>query len=955
MDLVVHTYGHIDAMFYILNGMAMLMNSTFGELMITMVAMISVVYYAMRISYDGTMRHKIYLGKAIGMIAMISLLIIPKDSMLIYDHVSKKKEKVDNLPLGFVLPVGMLEAFGDLLTGGFEQAFATVNGTNYRDYGMVFGARLVQDAKNWRIRSPEFLENMNNFIDRCVMVDSMIGYYYTPEILLKSNDIWKLVSTNAGTLRQVSMRIGKERSLMTCKDAVKEIDPAFNLEIASLEKRYAKIDIGMAGAANYVQRTFERLSPNFKKNVELAFKSYVGTNDSAEQLIRQQMMMNAFKNYIDEYGFARASATQESNWRIAGDLAGTYLPILMNVLKGLVYSSFVFMLPMLLISGGWSRYLGYLTLVASFQLWAPLNAVLNMFIDTYSSATLSGIADNIVSFSTNSRIGNYTDKIVAVASGLQMAIPFLAFSIIQGGVGGFVHLAGTITGASQNAASQAASESVTGNKSFDNYSAGNQQSYNQGGHKTDWNEAYASGASSIQHMDGSMEKVTGGGNTLVQSGVGFTASGGATAYKQEDSRHGQVSKGIQQQEAVHQQDMRSASNAQSNTLSKSADYVAHLAEREHNGKSFNYDSMGEQGKSLQKVVNNTKMLRDQRGYGWEQAAKTGMEASLTASTPLKGLTGVGGSASVNSSVNATNSSNQSVGEETNINRESLTREDYNNVVKAASNKSWAKENSIDTGYSDSVRESYEEQQRLEKQASISQQRVDDWHQAKSVVDSQGASSSKDMYQDVVEGIKEEYGVDVRTAHKMADQRSPEAQKVWQKLQNEDQYVQNLVHTIGSGRTHASGEVATQRLDRFTEENSHKVNQDPGQKVRQHATEQGMKLDEFKENIHQNKNNLEQEYNVMQAENTVHRKQELDHSKKEEAKMQKQVNQYEKDRIGKGAVASGAATVLGVVTGGHAGWTIGKPDDKEMAKAEVKSNESNKGAYENAKQINEKKE
>ena len=79
-----------------------------------------------------------------------------------------------------------------------------------------------------------------------------------------------------------------------------------------------------------------------------------------------------------------------------------------------------------------------------------------MFIDIYSSTSLLGIADKIVSFSTMSQIGNYTDKIVVVASGLQMAIPFLAFSIIQGGVGGFIHLAGTITGASQSAASQAA-------------------------------------------------------------------------------------------------------------------------------------------------------------------------------------------------------------------------------------------------------------------------------------------------------------------------------------------------------------------------------------------------------------------------------------------------------------------------------------------------------------------
>ena len=410
MDLTVHTYGHIDSMYYVLNGIKMLMNHSFGEAVMLVMTMGTVAYYALRMSYAGSNGYKIYLGKVIGMVAMVYFMLLPRVDMLIYDHVSKKREKVDNLPLGFALPVGMLEGFGDLLTGGFEQAFTGLNNTNYRDYGMVFGARLVQESRNWRIRSPEFLENMGNFIDRCVMLDAMIGYHYTPEELIKSDDIWTLVKANAATLRKASMRVGKSKTLMTCADAAKDvIEPAFRLEIESLEKKYAKKDLGEAGEANYALRAFNRLNSNFKKNIALSFKSYVGSSLGAETLIRQQMMMNAIKNYSDDYGYARASATQESNWRIAGDLAGTYLPILMSVLKGLVYSSFIFMFPMLLMSGGWSRYLNYLTLIASFQLWAPLNAVLNMFIDMYSSSTLLGIADNIVSFSTMSQIGNYTE------------------------------------------------------------------------------------------------------------------------------------------------------------------------------------------------------------------------------------------------------------------------------------------------------------------------------------------------------------------------------------------------------------------------------------------------------------------------------------------------------------------------------------------------------------------
>ena len=513
----------------------------------------------------------------------------------------------------------------------------------------------------------------------------------------------------------------------------------------------------------------------------------------------------------------------------------------------------------------------------------------------YSSASLLGIADKIVSFSTMSQIGNYTDKIVAVASGLQMAIPFLAFSIIQGGVGGFIHLAGTITGASQSAASQAANESITGNKSFDNHSVGNQQLYNQGGFKTDWNASYAAGASSYQHMDGTMEKVTGGGNTLMQSGIGFTASGGSTAYKQEDSRHAQVSEGIQVAESIHQQDLRNISSAQSQHLAKSADYVSHLAQREHNGESFAYETMGEQGESLRQAVNHTKRLHNDRGYDWKQSASSSAEiyASIGLNTGI-----LSGGISGKTGIFAENNSNQSVGESTNISRDNNREQNRSNIKKAMTNSTWAKENSIDTGYSDSIRESSEELERSEKQASISKQQVDDWHHAKTVIDSQGASSSRDMYQEVVEGVKREYGVDVKTAQKMSDTRSAEAQKIWKKLQNDDAYVQNIVANIELSRNAVSGEAASQKLDRFTDQNSKTINQDTRSNIKQHPTNQSMRIDNFKDNIQNIGNNLKQQHKEITSENAIQYKAVKSNNKTEESIAQKQVGMYEEDRLGK---------------------------------------------------------
>jgi hypothetical protein len=925
MELTIYSYGYIDAMYYVLNGIAMIANSKFGAELVTIMALVSTFYYALRMAYNGHMCRS-EMAKIAAMIGLIMGFIIPTCDMLIYDNVSKKREKVDNLPLGFALPIGLLESFGEALTGGFEQAFTTVSNIPYREYGMVFGSRLVQESRNWRINSPEFVENMARFMDRCVMIEAQIGYYYTPQDLLKTSNIWQLIKTSPGELRQVAMRVNKERKLMTCKEArTTVIEPAFRLEVESLNKKYHKTDYGEAGSKSFVQRSFERINSNFTKNVELSFKNYLGITESAEDIIRQRLLINAIRDYADEYGYMRASIQQESNWKVAGDLANTYLPILLAVMKGLVYSSFLFIIPLMMLSGGYGKYLKYLTLVASLQLWAPLNAVLNMFIDLYSSNSLSGIADQIVSFSTASKIGNYTDKIVAIASGLQMVIPYLAFNIVQGGVGGFMHLAGTITGATQAAASQAASEIATNNRSFDNYSSGNQQLYNQGGFKTDWNQSYAAGASSYQHMDGTMEKVTGIGNSLMQSGVGLTASSGATSYRMDEARQAQVTQGLQTAESIHEQDVASLSNAKSNTFSRVGDYVAHIAEREHVGETFNYESMGEQGKVLQQAVNHAKQLHEKNGYSWGQSGQASVEGSVGMSTPFKQILGAGGAVNARGTLQVTNNSDQFVGEDSNVGMENNTNASFNNLVKAASNENWSKENSIDKSYSENVRNSYDDQVRLERAESISKQKVEDWHKAKSVVDSKGASASKDMYQEVVDGIKKQYGVDGKTAQKMADSHAPEAQAVWANLQRQDNYVQGVLNNVHQGQAKVSGQEATERVDQFSETHSDKINKDSQEGIEIYAQNQGVNVNEIGNKVHSQEKKLKNAQQNITAENANSYQEVKAKNEAKATEINKEVQKYEEDRIGQG----GTSKILGVATkilslGTHDARIGGKP-------------------------------
>jgi len=349
---------------------------------------------------------------------------------------------------------------------------------------------------------------------------------------------------------------------------------------------------------------------------------------------------------------------------------------------------------------------------------------------------------------------------------------------------------------------------------------------------------------------------------------------------------------------------------------------------------------------MEKTVNTAKTLHEDYGYSWSQATEGALRGNISASTPGKFL-GIGASISADGTISAKNASDQLVGERESFEKGSNARENYNNVVKAAANTSWAKDTSIDKSQSEAVRGSLEKQMAIEKQLSERQESLNNWHQAQSVIRSQGGSSSKEMYQDVVDGIKQQYGVDAHTAQRMADQRSPEAQKVWQRLQADDHYVTNLVNAIGSGKAAVSGDNAAQRLTEFTDNNQEKVNRNSIEQVKQTTDDDGFNPAAIRNNITNREISLKREFNKMDSENATQHADVKQNSEHEAARVQQLTDKYEEDRIGQGSIAKIGAKALNVATLGNAGDRIGGPDKN------IKSTIVDKGKYEEVKNNNDK--
>ena len=619
IQFAVHTYGHYDAMFYVLNGIKMIMNSDFADSMIKFMALVATSYYSLRgmaLAASGGVGQSLL--KTAGMLMIITALLMPKADMLVVDRISGKKDVVSGLPYAFVLPVGALEAIGAGITSLFEQAFTPVSSLAYKDYGLIFGQRLVQESRSWRIGNPEFASNMNSFLKRCVVLEASIGTRFTPDDVFNSNDIFGLVTSKAGTFRLVDLRVNKRLQRVNCKEAGAILKNYLKPELDFLNFRYKNREFSIAGNSNPMQ-----INQLLNKNLEVAYETSLGVRESAANILKQGMMINALKDYTnmsDIYGYTRADELQKSNWKISGELAKEYLPILLNIMKGLVYASFIFIVPLMILSGGMGQYLKYCTLIFSLQIWPALNSVLNLFIELYSNLRGGIATGGGLTFTNFNHAHEVVDTIVLVASGLQMTIPFLSFAIVQGGVASFVHLASNIQGASASAASVASNEITSGNRSFDNISRDTASIGNKSGFKTDFNQQYQEGASQIQMSDGSMMKTFADGNSSIMSGASQNLSSGARRFTTSQGEQTVAHENMSNLLSSAKSDDQSYTKSVASQIRSASNLVASLAQRESAGETFDYKALGEKGQNLQQMVNSAKDIHDRDGFGFEQSA-----------------------------------------------------------------------------------------------------------------------------------------------------------------------------------------------------------------------------------------------------------------------------------------------------------------------------------------------
>lgn len=913
MDLTIHSYGYSELLFHTLQGLAMFRESNFYPTVINTMVLLVGTYLAMQMAAskaEGQWRQ--YLLKCLGMIVFVNSLLLPKASMFIRDHVEKSYWKVDNIPLAFALPIGAIESFGYIITMGFEQTFSLVGSRSsllYYHYGTVFGARLAKEVLEAKIRDPEVVGNMRNFIGRCVILPAMIGHKFTKEELVATNDIWGLVSKNAGTLTRVDMTVDGVRvhPSPTCKEAIGYFETKFSsLEggiITTLSQKFRGAGKGVEYNSGLRQ---------LNKNISTAIAALYDGGHKVDAILKNNMMINAINSYRSgKYATARAQMHQEAGGLLSGDLAEKTLTGSLAVMKVIVYGSFIFLLPMLILTGGFTRYKSWITMAFSLSLWPPLYSILNMVIDfAYEPA-------KIVSYSSWSTEVKKFDSIAGLAAGLSISIPFLAYYMTRLGEGGLTQLAGTIMASSNAAVSAIAGERSSGMRNWDNDNIDNVSRHNSNGFKTNHNLEYVSGENGWNLADGSHFKLTAGGKQIITGGHGLTSSGGDVSMRSEESNHVMLNEGVNKQKSLASSEQVMFTESHAKTISRQANMLESIAEHTRSGSGYNIDTSTEEGKTVDKVLHEIDSLNKSNNYGWRQNAEAVLEAHSGFDLPF-GLGGV----TAKGSVSAGNFSDQQNSGSLTINKEDNSKETYNNITRALNNDSWTKEHGVSQDQSKGLHESYEETQRAEKQLADRYDKIDTYQRAIELNRSRGGVINKELYQDVTEAHAKRSGKSVMDARKDVENMTPEVRKIFRELSEPG--VNQLLAEVEAGKRALSSNNVHQKLDDKHKQYKSNVDSNVGDEVEKEAAAKGFNADYIRKDVEAtgeiNKNRFNHLNNKVNDKYDSTR----DATQLHYDQMQKVIEQNEKNRLGQG---------------GMLGNWAGRPREEMLSLANSAQNES----------------
>ncbi|HBS3905999.1 TPA: conjugal transfer mating pair stabilization protein TraG, partial [Klebsiella pneumoniae] len=416
-------------------------------------------------------------------------------------------------PIGLAIPASLTTRVGNALIQSYEMVFALPDSVTYSKTGMLFGSNLVAKSTDFLSQNPQITTLFSDYVQNCVMGDIFLNHKYSFEELLNSPDPYTLIFANPSPLRGV---FDKNNQFQTCEEASRDLKSALVLDTQTGGKTW-----------NYYVRQLFGGKPNpdllFSQMIGDSYNYFYSSGQSAGQIIRQNVTMNALRSGIQSYAarsgdtaslvnMANTSSLEKQRLAQAtmGHQALRTLPLMQTVIMGIMIGMFPIMVMAAMFNMMTLQVLkGYVFALIWLQTWPLLFAILNSAMAYY--AKQNGVP---VVLSELSQVQLKNSDIATTAGYIAVMIPPLSWGIVKSMGAAFSSAYSHFSSSGLSATSQAASGVVDGNYSFANMQMENVSGYSWGTNSTtsfgQMSRQLANGGMSTQTRDGSMVWDSGG-------------------------------------------------------------------------------------------------------------------------------------------------------------------------------------------------------------------------------------------------------------------------------------------------------------------------------------------------------------------------------------------------------------------------------------------------------------
>ncbi|EAB7564163.1 conjugal transfer mating-pair stabilization protein TraG [Salmonella enterica subsp. enterica serovar Newport] len=448
----------------------------------------------------------------VAVFVLISLLVTIRTSVQIIDNSDLVRVfRVDNVPVGLALPLSLTTRIGHAMVASYEMIFAQPDSVTYSKTGMLFGAGLVTKSTDFLSRNPEITGLFQDYVQNCVMGDIYLNHKYSLEELMESGDPYTLIFSNPSPLRG---GFDKNNHFLTCKDASVTLKDKLNLDTKTGGRTWHY----------YVQQLFGgRPDPNLLFSTMLgdSYSYFYGSSQSASQIIRQNVTINALRDGITSYAARSgdtaslmnlATTSSMEKQRLAhasiGQVAMRTLPMTQTILLGIAIGIF----PLLVLAAVFNKLTlsvlkGYVFALMWLQSWPLLYAILNSAMTFY--ARQNGVP---VVLSEMSQIQLKYSDLATTAGYISMMIPPLSWAMVKGLGAGFSGVYSHFASSAISPTASAAAGVVDGN-----YSYGNMQTENVNGFSWSTNSTTSFGQMTYQTGSGATATQTRDGNMVMDA------------------------------------------------------------------------------------------------------------------------------------------------------------------------------------------------------------------------------------------------------------------------------------------------------------------------------------------------------------------------------------------------------------------------------------------------------